>query len=166
LALSLRNKHIVLDNNVIFDFGALDDFALLNRILSHSNVIMSPEVKEEVKEEIKVDNLRFTLEAYCADEDYSNAGRLKKEQKGLSEEDISCLVLAKKLNGVCATNDKLVRKVAKREGVLVIGSIGLLECAIEQRIATRKQAAAILLKTIANGAFIEKKLVDNFLERR
>jgi predicted nucleic acid-binding protein len=166
LALTLEDRYIILDNNIIFDFGVLDDFVLLNRILANNHVIMSPEVREEVKREIKIENLTCKLQVCDSEADYLHAAALRKEQKGLSVEDISCLVLAKKFEGICATNDKLVRKVAKRESIPVIGSIGLLECAIEQKTVTLEQAAEILLKTIENGAFIEKKLVDNFLGRR
>ena len=116
MVLILRNKHVILDNNIIFDFGAFDDFVLLNQILANSEVIMSPEVREEVKKEIKIENLTFKLQAYDSEADYLHAAALRKEQKGLSVEDISCLVIAKKFEGICATNDKLVRKVAKREG--------------------------------------------------
>jgi len=166
LVLILRNKHIILDNNIIFDFGTVDNFILLNRILADSSVLISPEVREEVKKEIKIENLKFRLQAYTSVTDYQNAARLKREQKGLSDEDISCLVLAKKHNGICASNDKLVRKVAKREGIAVIGSIGLLEYAITQNILTHGQAVIFLMKTIENGSFIEKSLVEEFRQRR
>jgi len=142
---ALRNKHVILDNNIISDFGGVGRLSLLNRILEDGVVVLSPDNSET---------------------DYQNAARLRREQKGLGAADISCLVLAKKHDGICASNDKLVRKVAKREGIAVIGSIGLLECAILQRILTPKEAKEILLKTIENGAFIEEKLVNNFLKRR
>jgi len=166
LVLVLRNKRIILDNNVIFDFGAFDDFALLNQILANSEIIISPEVREEIKKEIKIENLTFKLQAYDSEADYLHAAALKKEQKGLSVEDISCLVLAKKLDGICASNEKLMRKVAKQEGIAVVGSIGLLECAIARAILTHEEATDFLLKTVEMGAFIEKKLVESFLKRR
>jgi len=166
LAQNLRNKHVVLDNNIIYDFGSLDDFDLLNKILVDSFVLISPDVKEEIKEEINIDRLRFQLGVYTAATDYETHFRLKREHRGLTDADISCLVLAKKHDGLCGSNDRLVRKVAKQEGIAAIGSIGLLECAIAERILTHKQAVDILLQTIENGAFIEKKLVDNFLKRR
>ena len=163
---ALRNKHVILDNNIISDFGGVGRLSLLNRILEDGVVVLSPEVREQVKKEVKIEDLRFKPESYNSETDYQNAARLRREQKGLGAADISCLVLAKKHDGICASNDKLVRKVAKREGIAVIGSIGLLECAILQRILTPKEAKEILLKTIENGAFIEEKLVNNFLKRR
>lgn len=166
MVLILRNKYIILDNNIIFDFGAVDNFILLNRILADSSVLISPEVREEVKKEVKIKDLRFKLEAYNSETDYQNAARLRREQKGLASADISCLVLAKKHNGICASNDRLVRKVAKREGIAVIGSIGLLECAVSRRIVTRREASQILLKMKEKGAFIEEKLINEFLKRR
>ena len=162
----LSKQYVILDNNIIFDFGSLDDFDLLNKILADSFVLISPDVKEEIKEEISIDRLRFQLGVYIAANDYETHFRLKREHRGLTDADISCVVLAKKHEGLCGSNDRLVRKVAKQEGIVIIGSIGLLECAIAQRILTHKQAVDILLKTIENGAFIEQKLVNNFLRRR
>lgn len=166
MVLTLRKKHIVLDNNIIFDFGAHDNFILLNKILADSSVLMSPEVKEEVKKEVKIESLRFRLVAYASESDYKYAGRLKSDQKGLAAADISCLVLAKKHAAICVSNDKLVRRVAKQEGISVMGSIGLLECAVSLRILTRQEAGQILRKMKEKGAFIEEILINQFLERR
>lgn len=166
MVLNLINKHVILDNNIIFDFGSLDDFDLLNKILADSFVVISPNVKEEIKENIDIEKLRYELAVYTTAVDYATHLRLRKTHRGLTDEDISCLVLAKKFDGICASNDKLIRKVALQEGVGIIGSIGLLECAILQRILTSKKAKEILLKTIENGAFIDQKLVNNFLGRR
>ena len=128
--------------------------------------MISPNVKEEIIENINIEKLRYELAVYTTATDYATHLRLRRTHRGLTDEDISCLVLAKKLDGICASNDKLIRKVALLEGIGIIGSIGLLECALTKRILTHKQAVDILLKTIENGAFIEKKLVDNFLKRR
>jgi predicted nucleic acid-binding protein len=166
LAQNLSNKHVVLDNNILSDFGGVGRLGLLNRILEDSMVVLSPEVREQVRKEVKIDELRFQVKPFDSEGDYKNATRLRREQKGLGAADISCLVLARKYDGICASNDKLVRKVAKREGILVIGSIGLLECAIARSILTHREAADILLKTIEIGAFIEQKLVNSFLKRR
>lgn len=166
MVLILRNKHVILDNNIIFDFGVFDDFVLLNQILANSEAIISPEVRQEVQREIKIENLTCKLQVCDSEADYLLAAELGKQHKGLSWQDISCLVLAKKFEGICATNDKLVRKVAKREGIPVIGSIGLLECAIARAILTHEEAVDFLLKTVEMGAFIEKKLVESFLKRR
>lgn len=162
----LSDKYVVLDNNIIFDFGNLDDFDLLNKILADSMVVISPNVKEEIEENINIEKLRFELAVYTTTADYATHLRLRKTHKGLTDQDISCLVLAKKSGGICVSNDKLIRKVAVQEGFSVIGSIGLLECAIALHILTHEQAVKALLKTIENGAFMEKKLLDNFLIRR
>lgn len=166
MAQNLSDRHVVLDNNIISDFGGIGRFGLLNRILEDSIVVLSPEVREQVKEEMRIEDFRFQVKPCDSESDYKNAARLRQVQKGLGAADISCLVLARKYNGICASNDKLVRKVAKREGILVIGSIGLLECAIARSILTHREAADILSKIIEKGAFIEQKLVNNFLKRR
>ena len=166
MAQNLSDKHVVLDNNIVSDFGGVGRLGLLNSILKDSVVVLSPEVRDQVKKEIRIEDLRFQVESYDSERDYKNAARLRREQKGLGAADISCLVLARKYDGICASNDRLVRKVAEREGIPVIGSIGLLECAIAQSILTHREAGDILLKTIEIGAFIEQKLVNNFLKRR
>jgi predicted nucleic acid-binding protein len=166
LVLNLRNKHVILDNNIIYDFGSLDDFDLLNKILADSMVVISPNVKEEIKENIDIEKLRYELAVYTTAVDYSTHLRLRKTHRGLTDQDISCLVLGKKFEGICASNDKLVRKVAKREGIAIIGSIGLLECAVSRQIVTRREASQVLLKMKEKGAFIKEKLIKEFLERR
>lgn len=166
MAQNLSDRNVVLDNNIISDFGGVGRLGLLNRILEDSVVVLSPEVREQVRKEVKIEDLRFQVKPCDSEDDYENAARLRKEQKGLGTADISCLVLARKFEGICATNDKLVRKVAKREGIPIIGSIGLLECAIARAILTHEEASDFLLKTVEMGAFIEKKLVESFLKRR
>ncbi len=162
----LSKQYVILDNNIIFDFGSLDDFDLLNRILADSSVLISPNVKEEIKESVNIKKLRFELAVYTTASDYATHFRLKRTHRGLTDEDISCLVLAKKYEGICASNDKLVRKVALQEGIGIIGSIGLLKCAIKKGIVTHKQAVDILLWMKKKGAFIDTKLLDDFRQRR
>jgi predicted nucleic acid-binding protein len=166
LVQDLSKQYVILDNNIIFDFGSLDDFDLLNRILADSSVLISPNVKEEIKESINIEKLRFKLAVYTTAVDYEIHVRLRGTYRGLTDEDISCLVLAKKYNGLCASNDKIIRKVALLEGIGIIGSIGLLECALMKRILTHKQAVDILLWMKEKGAFIDKKLLDEFKQRR
>jgi predicted nucleic acid-binding protein len=166
LAQDLNAKHVILDNNIIFDFGSLDDFNLLNKILADSMVVISPNVKEEIKESINIEKLRFELAVYTTTADYATHLRLRKTHRGLTDQDISCLVLAKIFGSICASNDKLIRKVAVHEGIGIIGSIGLLEYAITKRIITHQQGVTILEKMMENGAFIEKKIVDNFIMNR
>jgi predicted nucleic acid-binding protein len=166
LVLNLKDKHVILDNNIIFDFGSLDDFDLLNKIFVDSFVVISPNVKEEIKESINIKKLRFELAVYTTASDYATHFRLKRTHRGLTDEDISCLVLAKKYEGICASNDRLIRKVALQEGIGIIGSIGLLKCAIRKGIVTHKQAVDILLWMKEKGAFIDTKLLDDFRQRR
>lgn len=163
---NLSDKYVILDNNIIFDFGSLDNFDLLNKILTDSFVVISPNVKEEIIEGIDIVKLRYELAVYSTAVDYATHLRLRKIHRGLTDEDISCIVLAKKLEGVCASNDKFVRKVALLEGIGIIGTIGLLECAITKRIVTHKKAVNILLWMKGKGAFIDKKLLDDFEQRR
>jgi predicted nucleic acid-binding protein len=160
LVQDINDKCVVLDNNIIFDFGNLDDFHLLNKILANSLVVISPDVKEEIKESINIEKLRFEVAVYTTASDYATHFRLKRTHRGLTH------VLSKKLGGICASNDKLTRKIAAQEKIGVIGSIGLLECAIAKKIVTHRQAIDILLGMKKEGAFIDTKLLDDFRERR
>jgi predicted nucleic acid-binding protein len=160
--LNLRNKHVILDNNIIFDFGSLDDFDLLNNILKDSIAVMSPIVHEETKEDIEIEKLRYEVVVYSTAIDYTTHLRLRKTHRGLTDEDISCLVLARKYEGICTSNDKLIRKIAVKEGIDIIGSIGLLKCAVAEEIITHQQGVTILKKMTENGAFIENRFLDNF----
>ena len=158
-----KAKTVVLDNVIIIDFGKLnDDFVLLNKILTGYDVIVTPEVQYEPRIGMDISKLSFRTEGYTTEDDYIAARKLRGKNKSLSWADISCITVAKKLKGYCATNEKLERETAKAEGVKVIGSLGLLKYAVRKGILSPHKAIEICDIFIANGARLDKNVVGSF----
>lgn len=161
--IKLKGHTVVLDNVVIIDFGKLNsDFVLLNSILKGCDVLVTPEVQTEPKIGMNISRLNFRTLGYTTEEDYLAAAKLMARNKNLTAADVSCVILAKKLRGYCATNEKLEREIAKEEGVKVIGSLGLLKYAVQVGILKPHEAVQICDLFITNGARFEKGLVNIF----
>lgn len=161
--IKVTSKKIVLDNVVIIDFGKLDsNFVLLNKILSGYDVIVTPEVQSEPRIGMDISKLDFRTVGYSTDEDYLAARSLSARKKGLTAADISCIIIAKKVKGYCATNGKAERQAAVAHGVQVIGSLGLLKYGVAGGILQPDQAIQICDIFVRNHARFEKRLVIRF----
>ena len=57
----------------------------------------------------------------------------------LSKYDCSALAIAKKRNIVLLTGDAELRKIARNEGVIVMGTIGILDRAFEEKVITPEE---------------------------
>ncbi len=63
----------------------------------------------------------------------------------------SCLAVALHRQGTLATDDRDARKLALRDGVPVIGTLGLLVQCVEQSYLTGDEANALLARMVAAG---------------
>ena len=83
----------------------------------------------------------------------------------LSKYDCSALAIAKKRNIVLLTGDAELRKVARSEGVTVMGTIGILDRAFEDEVITQEEYKESLIKLKAvNGR--EVRLPSQELQER
>lgn len=63
----------------------------------------------------------------------------------------SCLSVARRRNGVFATDDRFARQIAQRYKVAIIGTVGILLLCIKRNILTDMQAQAALEQMVDFG---------------
>jgi predicted nucleic acid-binding protein len=165
LTVNLQQKVVVLDNNVLIDFGLLDQFRLLRTILRDAEIVLSPQVAREEERGLGIHKLQFQIRGYDSVGDYELARDLKGQYPGLSDPDVSCIVLAKKFGGFCGSNEKLVRKACEWCKVKKTGTLGILEFGVWSGLISKVEASEAIDIIVRNGATISGALIKGFKHR-
>ena len=76
---------------------------------------------------------------------------LRTRYRGVSANDLSALVLARALQTTLLTGDRHLRQAANREGVIVHGTLWLLDEMVHQRAVTPLRAAEALKQMLKRG---------------
>ena len=77
-------------------------------------------------------------------EQIMEVARLRQIYKGVSANDLFCLVLAKSQKGTLITGDHPLRKAAEGEGVKVRGTLWMLDELVENKVISGRRAADAL----------------------
>jgi predicted nucleic acid-binding protein len=165
LTVNLQHKVVVLDNNVLIDFGLFDQFRLLHTILRDTKIVLSPQVAREEKRGFGIHQLQFEIRGYDSVGDYELARDLKGQYPGLTDPDVSCIVLAKKFGGFCGSNEKLVRKACEWCKVKKTGTLGILEFGVWSGLISKVEASEAIDIIVRNGATMSEALVKAFKRR-
>lgn len=165
MTVNLHRKLIVLDNNVIIDFGRLDQFRLLHTILRDTEIVLSPQVAREEKRGFGIHQLQFEIRGYDSVGDYELARDLEGQYPGLTDPDVSCIVLARKFGGFCGSNEKLVRKACEWCKVKKTGTLGILEFGVWSGLISKVEASEAIDIIVRNGATISGALIKGFKDR-
>ncbi len=152
-----------LDANVVVDFYKADHLPLLSRLLPR-RLLMSDLVAAELAEA----DIYYPDPAvikFDSDEAWELFGEIRSSVGSLGIGEIAALVVAK-LNGVgILTNDWHARKEAGVLGIEVVGSLGLLEDAVDLGFLSPATACSTLDRIICAGAWISKELVAAFKDQ-
>lgn len=98
-------------------------------------------------------------------EDIQEVARLRQSYKGVSANDLFCLVLAKTQKGFLITGDQALRRAAENEGVKVRGTLWILDELVENKIITGERAAEALEKMRKSGGRFPQEEVTKRLKR-
>ena len=149
-----------LDANVVVDFYKADHLPLLSRLLPR-RLLMSDLVTAELADA----DIYYPDPAvikFDSDEAWELFGEIRSSIVTLGIGEIAALVVAK-LNGVgILTNDWHARKEAGVLGIGVVGSLGLLEDAVDLGFLSPATACSTLDRIICGGAWISNDLVADF----
>lgn len=152
-----------LDANVVVDFYKADHLTLLSRLLPR-RLLMSDLVAAELADA----DIYYPDPAvikFDSDEAWELFGEIRSSVGSLGMGEIAALVVAK-LNGVgILTNDWHARKEAGVRGVEVVGSLGLLEDAVDLGFLSPATACRTLDRIISAGAWISSELVAAFRDQ-
>lgn len=155
----------VSNSSPLIILARIDCFSLLNRLFSR--LIISPEVYKEVV--ITGNGLPGAAEVVSADwienkqlrDPEALAAVLKQHPLGAGE--LSAILLAKECGAdVVLLDDHQARQLAKREGLTVLGTVGLLEVFyVRGHLA---DLSATFRKLLAENAYIDRRLLDRRLK--
>jgi len=129
--------------------------------------LVSPIVKDESKTVSQlIETLIATRELGLVDDSIIDAAEFAqaKIDWDLDDGETECIIAAKKLNLIIATDDGLARRRAKSElgPAAVTGSIGLMKRAIAEAIFTADHAYAAFGKMRAAGGFLPDLKREDF----
>ena len=103
--------------------------------------------------------------SYLKPEHIQEVARLRQIYKGVSANDLFCLVLAKIQKGTLITGDQSLRRAAENEGVKVRGTLWILDELVENKIITGERAADALERMKKSGGRFPPEEVTKRLKR-
>ncbi len=160
----IQKRLLILDANVLIDY-AKSEPDILRLTSKHIGRINVPSVIfDEVEDLIlsQIGPLGITL----IEPDGELLIRAANRIRGLSFQDRICLFMAKsKPDSVCVTNEKLLRKICKRENVEVLWGLQLMLLLVQKGVLTDKQALKIARKIHALNPFITDQLIQRFSDK-
>jgi predicted nucleic acid-binding protein len=98
-------------------------------------------------------------------EQIMEVARLRQIYKGVSANDLFCLVLAKSQKGILITGDQPLRKAAEGEGVKVRGTLWMLDELVESKIISGEQSAEALERMKKSGGRFPPEEVTKRIKR-
>lgn len=154
----------VADSSPLVILAKLRAFELLNRVFPrlyisaevHDEVVVAgaglPGASEVSKAEwVEVKQLRSPADLFTAQQRY-----------GLGQGEMSTILLAKELRAsVLLLDDYKARKVAKAEGLKVMGSVGLLEMFYRRGYLT--ELRTLFRELVAHNVYIDRRILDRRL---
>jgi len=145
---------IILDNSVLSAFKRLGALGLIRQLFG--DVVITPGVLGEFSKKWGRHELPCWVVVRELDEEMSReAGAL-----GLGRGEAESIVLARHLGCPLALDDRRAREVAKHEGVLVIGSVGILRLAFEYCPVETRRELEKLLARLGEDLYLEDWLVE------
>ena len=93
----------------------------------------------------------------------SSLSAAARQRSGIGEGELSTIVLARRLKAErVLIDDMRARRVAQREGMAVLGCIGVLEDAFNMKLLS--DLRGVYLRLLASGAYVERKILEASLE--
>lgn len=146
-------EYISSDTNVWVDFQVIDRLELpfrlpytylMNNDAVHDELLSPPGIGDKLLD-LGLQETELTGEEFYLVEEY--VGRFKR----LSLYDCVALAIAKKRQITLLTGDGALRKAAEREGVIVLGTIGVLDQLYEGRYIEHREYGYCLRELLKNN---------------
>ncbi len=151
----------IVDSSVIIDYQ-LTKIEVLWMISEHmGRVLISSPILAEVNGLCAEDCPGLGLEVLEPSlEDYFEVTRNR--PPGLSDEDTMCLVLSKRLDGICLTNDKALHKACQAEGVPSMWGLRPMLQLVEFCVLSPREALKIAHEIKSMNINITDDVIDRF----
>lgn len=143
---------LILDNSVLSaltNIGILDLLKKLNQ-----EVFISPDVAQEYSKKWVTTNLPNWIKMV------NPKISLNIDSLSLSNTDVTVIALATEKVATLASDDKVIRKMAKELKVNVIGTLGLLKLLYQQRIINTKEEYIKYLRVLQDDIFLSDELIE------
>jgi predicted nucleic acid-binding protein len=142
-SVNFKKDNISIDSNIIIDFYETGSEKILFEVFKEKIYFSSLILKEIEKYdlsnfkyiEIKITSNEETEYFYDISNKFSNK---------LSEQDIHLITICKFNNFCCASNEKNIRDICKKEGINILGSITILKEAIKIKLIDNIKAKEML----------------------
>lgn len=154
---------IVLDTSVISAFSEIGRFLLLREILDRLGV--KAIIPDTVEKEIIFPEAESAMKKNGGWIDIEKAHDFEKYLLILHDGESGVIALAKKHSWIAALDDLDARKLAKKEHVKVIGTLGLLKIGYELcPIKDKPELKKIINELIATGFFLAPDIIEGILD--
>jgi predicted nucleic acid-binding protein len=146
------NKPVLLDNTVLSNLAQVDQMELVFRLWPE-RVMTTHEVWREYEVAAQAGKLPsrawndLTITEMMPQEMVSAAALTSRLGAG----ERSCLAVAQARQGLLASDDADIRHVARRLGIPVSGTLGILVLAVRQQLLSLERANALLADMILTG---------------
>lgn len=167
---STTRKAVICDTTLLSNFAAAGQIALLLRALGRP-LFTTPEVVAEISDGVQagyahlneLETLLLSADSPCEilSVDETEVGTYRELRLRLHAGEASCLAIAIHRALILGTDDLAARKIAKAQGVQVIGTVGALVLC-KNELLTLDQANEILRQMIEKGYRSPVKRLDEF----
>lgn len=143
---------LILDTSVLSSFTYLELLEQLHQL--NLTYATTPDVIEEFSKKW----IKTKIPSWINIEVPSH--KTKTESLSISTTDISLISLAIEKNSMIATDDLALRKIAKKRGILVIGTLGLLKLLYTQKIIQTRDSYQEYLEKLQTDLYLSDDLVE------
>ncbi|MEK7395576.1 MAG: DUF3368 domain-containing protein [Candidatus Poribacteria bacterium] len=159
---------VIANNTVLSNFAVVDRLDFLRQL--YGKVYLTPEVFEEVEDGIKSGRLfQKRTKQSIKNQEWLFVIELESHELSIFVQfaeklhigESSCLAIAKVRKWLFLTDDRRAKRKAFEVGVEVIGTVGLLRIAIDEKIISTSEGNSILEDMIKNGYYSPVQKLDD-----
>jgi predicted nucleic acid-binding protein len=159
---NLAKALVSLDASVALDFHLTKSTDVLVELFE-GKMLYADFVKHQLPPTVNLTGARIIR--LRAKTDWAFLNELKIKEKGLGLGELSSIVIAKKHSAALLTNEKCARQAAEAAAIHVVGSIGVLDFAVEQGKMQGLAALGLLQEMVTHGARVPAETINEVRQR-
>lgn len=159
----------VLDANVLIDFyelGCLDLLFRVFRIIIIPRTLYEEELLDDLKVELRNQGEEYQLKDITTETgmDLYRQMTTRETYKNLTRHDKLVASIAGENNGICTTNEKLLRKACAAYEIRCMGTLGILAKSYDQGHVTQEELVQLLDRLVSDSTscYLDPELVETF----
>lgn len=156
-------KSFLIDANILIDIQKVDE-DFLTKISNIGIVIIPLEIIDEVSYLDLEYLFRLGFKPYDTDLKVMEEAMKIADNSGLTFNDALCLLISKKENYICITNDKALYNRCKNDNVQVMWCLEFILLFVTMNYLKKTRAKAIAKKLQSVNIKITEKIMNKFLE--